>query len=195
MYLVIDLEATCAEEMPREQMEIIEIGAVWATPEGVVLDEFQTFVRPSGCAVLTPFCKELTSIQQSHVDAAPSFAEAMQAFSVFTQKYPNREWASWGRYDLLQWERDCQRNAVTNPLAGFHHTNLKNKFAKGRKIKEVGVTKALEIAGLGFEGTLHRGIDDARNIAKLVPLALPPIPTLPEKQELSASSCAKRVVG
>jgi inhibitor of KinA sporulation pathway (predicted exonuclease) len=40
--LVIDLEATCedADGLPASDMEIIEIGAVWATAEGNVLDTF-----------------------------------------------------------------------------------------------------------------------------------------------------------
>ena len=46
--LVIDLEATCddADGLPASDMEIIEIGAVWATAEGSVLDTFQALVRP-----------------------------------------------------------------------------------------------------------------------------------------------------
>ena len=48
MMLVIDLEATCDEGdgLPAIDMEIIEIGAVWATAEGSVLDTFQALVRP-----------------------------------------------------------------------------------------------------------------------------------------------------
>ncbi|GHT86553.1 hypothetical protein AGMMS49960_14700 [Betaproteobacteria bacterium] len=40
MILVIDLEATCddgnVKPIPPDEMEIIEIGAVWATAEGMV---------------------------------------------------------------------------------------------------------------------------------------------------------------
>ena len=49
--LVIDLEATCDEGdgIPASDMEIIEIGAVWATAEGTVLDTVQAPGRPVGC--------------------------------------------------------------------------------------------------------------------------------------------------
>ena len=59
MILVIDLEATCDEGdgLPPEHMEIIEIGAVWATADGNVLDTFQALVRPVVCPQLTQFCR------------------------------------------------------------------------------------------------------------------------------------------
>ena len=61
--LVIDLEATCddADGLPASDMEIIEIGAVWATAEGSVLDTFQALVRPVVRPQLTPFCRQLTN--------------------------------------------------------------------------------------------------------------------------------------
>jgi inhibitor of KinA sporulation pathway (predicted exonuclease) len=55
--LVIDLEATCDEgpHFSTEQMEIIEIGAVWANFDGTVIDSFQTFVRPEAPRVSRRF--------------------------------------------------------------------------------------------------------------------------------------------
>jgi len=60
--LVVDLEATCSDDgsIAPEEMEIIEIGACWATESGVVLQRFQHFVRPLQRPILTPFCKSLT---------------------------------------------------------------------------------------------------------------------------------------
>ena len=81
--LVIDLEATCddADGLPASDMEIIEIGAVWATVEGSVLDTFQALVRPVVRPQLTPFCRQLTNIQQADVDGAELFP-AVADFSV-----------------------------------------------------------------------------------------------------------------
>ncbi|MOA69379.1 hypothetical protein D3C78_1975310 [compost metagenome] len=39
--------------------------------------------------------------------------------------------------------------------------------------KRVGLNRALEMSGLTFLGTQHRGLDDARNIARLLPATLP----------------------
>jgi inhibitor of KinA sporulation pathway (predicted exonuclease) len=48
-YLIIDLEATCSDDgtVPRQEMEIIEIGAVMQSSRTFEIEsEFQTFVRP-----------------------------------------------------------------------------------------------------------------------------------------------------
>lgn len=62
---------------------------------------------------------------------------------------------------------------MVDPLAGFEHLNLKRSFAQARGIKEVGMAQALQLVGLALEGTHHRGLDDARNIARLLPWCLP----------------------
>ena len=62
---IVDLEATCWDDRPQysvDETEIIEIGCVLATPGGMVLDEFSTFVRPVEEPVLSRFCTRLTSI-------------------------------------------------------------------------------------------------------------------------------------
>ena len=50
------------------------------------------------------------------------------------------------------------------------HQNAKRLFAKAQRIgKEVGMAKACALVGLELEGQHHRGLDDAVNIAKLMP--------------------------
>ena len=69
-YLIIDFEATCANDgsVPRGEMEIIEIGAVLVEAATFgTLGTFQSFVRPVRHPMLTPFCTELTTITQSDV--------------------------------------------------------------------------------------------------------------------------------
>ena len=170
--LVIDLEATCDEGdgIPADQMEIIEIGAVWATAEGKVLDAFQSLVRPVVRPQLTPFCRQLVGIDQAEVDTADLFPVVAARLASFAQQHQaSRTWGSWGKFDATQLARDCERHGAPHPLQGFEHVNLKRRFAKARKIKEVGMARALQMVGLALDGTHHRGLDDARNIAKLLP--------------------------
>lgn len=173
LVLVIDLEATCDEGdgLPASDMEIIEIGAVWATTEGTVLDTFQALVRPVVCPQLTPFCRQLTGMRQADVDGAEVFPVVATRLTSFAQLHPaaGATWGSWGQFDAKQLVRDCERHGIQHPLAAFEHVNLKRRFAKARKIKEVGMARALQMVGLPLEGTHHRGLDDARNIAKLLP--------------------------
>lgn len=170
-YLIIDLEATCADDgsVPREQMEIIEIGAVMLHAQSLETEsEFQTFVRPVRHPVLTDFCKELTKIRQSDVESAPSFAEAVDAMKRWMYQYEDPLFCSWGNYDRTQFLQDCEYHGVAYPFRSGH-LNLKEEFSRAQNLrKRLGVTAALRRLGLQFEGTHHRAIDDARNIARIV---------------------------
>lgn len=174
--LVIDLEATCADDgsVPPEVMEIIEIGAVWATAEGAVLDRFQIFVRPLLRPRLTPFCTSLTGILQSDVDSAKLFAIAAKPLAQFAQDgaQEGSVWMSWGAYDLKQIERDCARHAVQNPVR-LPHQNAKQLFAKRQRLKKpTDLASACRLAKIGLEGSYHRALDDAINTARLLPWIL-----------------------
>ena len=153
---------------------MIEVGAVWATPDGRILAEFQTLVRPVLHPRLTPFCRQLTGITQADVDGAPLFPEVAARLASFAQLHQaeGARWGSWGQYDAKQLARDSARHGIANPLASFEHINLKRQFAKTRKIKEVGMARALQMIGLPLDGSHHRGLDDARNIAKLLPFSI-----------------------
>lgn len=174
--LVIDLEATCSNDecITGSNMEIIEIGACWVNPEGEILDTFQSFVRPVVNRILTPFCTELTTITQDEVDGAPTFDQVAPLLQEFAVKYleENSIWTSWGNYDRSQFEHDSARHGVENPVVHLPHANLKKIFAKKRKIKRVGMTAALQIAGIEHTGAHHRALDDAINISKLLRVVL-----------------------
>lgn len=173
--LVIDVEATCDEggRMPRREMEVIEIGAVLVDDATLqTLAEFQSFVRPRRNPSLTPFCTHLTKITQSHVDAAPTFAEAIEALRRFLDgRRPT--FCSWGDYDREQLADDAAFAGVRLPFSLTEHVNLKARFAEALgETKKRGTQGALTRVGLVFQGVQHRGIDDARNIARLLPWAL-----------------------
>lgn len=175
--LALDVEATCDNGLavPRREMETIEIGAVIVGAERELVGEFQTFIKPIRHARLTPFCTRLTSIRQADVDRAPYFHEAMEAFKAWFSKYPGLTlWGSWGGYDKRQLEQDCAFNGLSSSvyLPG-RHVNLKDacKQALGLSTKP-GLHEAIRIVGLDFAGTHHRGIDDARNIDRLLPYIL-----------------------
>lgn len=170
-YLVVDLEATCDDRgaVPRDESEIIEIGAVLLDGRSLEpIAELQTFVQPIVHRMLTPFCIELTTITQAQVGGAPLFPEAAAQLADFGR---GAVFCSWGAYDRDQLERDARRHRVPMPLPG-RHVNVKDLFARAAGERRIGNGRALERVGLARAGTHHRGIDDARNIARLVPYAL-----------------------
>lgn len=166
--LIIDLENTCMPEHERPadyHGQIIEIGAAWVTPNGEVLETFETFVQAEN--PVTEFCNELLGITQADVDGGLTFPEAMQALAEFAARHPDKTWASWGAADLNSLNHDCAHHGLECPLQGWDHRNLKKEWAKARRIKRVGMKKALEIAGIELEGPHHRALADVLNIAKL----------------------------
>ena len=173
-YIIVDLEATCwGKPTDRSRMEIIEIGAVLLeSADGSTSDEFSAFVKPVVEQTLSDFCKQLTSIEQSQIDEADYFWNVFPNFVDWIGTKPFRL-CSWGGYDLNQFRADCQRHKIKMPETFENHINLKKEFARLMKVKLCGMSKALKILKIPLEGTHHRGIDDAKNIAKIAQVILP----------------------
>ena len=93
-------------------------------------------------------------------------------------EFSDATFCSWGNYDRNQLAQDAQRHGIAPPL-GPDHWNLKEAFAQtgGSRRRGLGVFAALHKVGLDPIGTHHRGIDDARNIARLLPYVLGRNPT------------------
>jgi inhibitor of KinA sporulation pathway (predicted exonuclease) len=175
----VDLEATCDEVEKSEsnrslavvpdQMETIEIGLVVIDLESLeIVDEFQRFVRPQINPILTDFCKMLTSIQQADVDSAGTYVEVGQELGAFIARYPDAAWASWGDYDARQLERDAGLAACPSLLSGLQHFNVRKWHAGLYDNRPKSLKQTVESLGLVWQGTYHRGIDDARNVASIV---------------------------
>jgi 3'-5' exoribonuclease 1 len=172
--IVVDLEASCWEAAwVRKRMETIEIGAVRLDANLAVVDEFDSFVRPVAFPRLSSFCRRLTSISQEQVDAADTFPTVLGRFRGWIGPESYRL-VTWGPFDVGQIRLDCERHGIPFPeqLADAH-LDLKGVYARWKGIKRCGMDEALEQLGLAAEGTQHRGIDDARNLARIARAALP----------------------
>ena len=173
IYICFDLESTCHDRASKApegfRNEIIEIGAVMYDNYGRI-DEFQAFVRPHKFPELSDFCKTLTTITQKDVDGAKFFPEVLQDFKQWFT-IPNREtvFVSWGHYDRNQLRDDCQMHGVDKEwINEGNHISLKHKYAEWNKLKKgIGLGRACKEEGLVFEGTAHRGIDDAGMVGKI----------------------------
>lgn len=173
-FIIVDLEATCWENVRNyDRMEIIEIGAIlMPSPTSEPTREFAEFIKPVVEPILTEFCSQLTTIRQSNVDAADTFPVVFHRFLEWIGS-DHFVFCSWGGYDKTQFQIDCERHEIEFPDSLNNHINLKKEFAKMFSVKSCGMKRALSMAGLAFDGTHHRGIDDARNIAKLARMILP----------------------
>ncbi|CEQ39795.1 SPOSA6832_01343, partial [Sporobolomyces salmonicolor] len=126
-FLVFDVEATCdriegthhklAFAYPNEIIEWPVILLQWRRRDGPdgddtwvleKVDEYHSFVKPMWKPQLTPFCTELTGIEQADVDAAPTFPTLLRRFyndfalkhRLFTPEN-NTVWATDGPWGAL----------------------------------------------------------------------------------------------
>ncbi|MFU8827085.1 MAG: exonuclease domain-containing protein [Brevefilum sp.] len=167
--LVIDVEATCWEgDPPAGQIsEIIEIGlCVLDVASGTRETPRAIMVRPER-STLSDYCTQLTTITPEMVANGVSFAEACQLLQEEYRSF-QRTWASYGDYDRLQFSKQCEEEGISYPF-GRSHINVKNLLALQLGLKkEVGLQRGMQLMGLTPEGTLHRGVDDAWNIAAVL---------------------------
>lgn len=178
--LVTDLEATCCdkETIPRDESEIIEIGSVlvdFNNGKIEIIDEFQTFIKPVIHHQLTDFCVDLTKITQKMVDESPEFKEAYANFDKWIKGHDEMIFASWGGYDARQFIRSCTKHNTTFMFNKDDCLNLKELYAKNKPLSKkrgIGLGRALKMEGLEFIGSPHRGIDDAKNIARLLDVCM-----------------------
>lgn len=166
--LIIDLEATCWQgKIPAsESSEIIEIGiAVLDVQTGDITNNEGLLIKPTRSKV-SSFCTELTTITQEILDnEGTTFDEACKFLS---KNYSQYTWASYGAYDLKMMKSQCSVRNVEYPLS-MNHINVKELFSETKGLnRKVGMSGALGILNISLEGTHHRGVDDAKNIAKIL---------------------------
>jgi len=167
-YIIFDLEATCWVERENRQNETIEIGAVKVNDQKQIVSTYEQFIKPIRFPILSDFCKELTTITQDDVDNASYYYDAIEDFKswigVNDQDYIL---CSWGYYDRKQLESDSKVHNIEDHWVS-RHISLKHQYLKFKKIKRaVSMKKALKLENIPLDGTHHRGIDDAKNIAKI----------------------------
>lgn len=183
--LVVDIECTCwetSEEQGARPNEVIEVGICELHLRTGDCSLPRSYVVKPRFTEVSPFCTQLTGWTPEKVAAGVDIVDALQAIK---RDYgPDRDtlWCSYGEYDRIKLASDGR--ASLSGLYGIHrsdnpfakmrsHLNIKTLFAIKKGLREeVGMDKALRLAGFELEGRHHNGADDAFNIAKLARLVL-----------------------
>lgn len=175
--LVIDVEATCWDHPAPEGMksEIIEIGISAIDYKTKEIRLKDTIIVKPEYSTVSKFCNELTTLTDEYLEEhGVSFAEACKRLEK-EFKSRDRVWMSWGEYDRKQFERDCKEKGIRYPF-GRTHINAKPLFSFAYGIgTDLGVNQALEHLGMTFDGTPHRGDDDAYNISRILQKVFVPL--------------------
>jgi len=175
--IAFDLEATCWRQPPLSERqaietEIIEIGAVRLHP--VTREEegrFEMVVRPTRHTTLSPYCKELTGIEQADVDGALHFTEAWRRFHAWLEDTSTCEMISWGRWDIQQIERQIAEIAEEAPE--WTYTDAQREYGRWCRARELHgrsrkLTTVAQDLGLSTGATQHRALADAARLAQVV---------------------------
>jgi 3'-5' exoribonuclease 1 len=176
---VLDFECTCDARDDASNPwvhEIIEWPVVLVDArDGTVVDEFHHYIKPQERKSLTPFCTELTGITQTQVDNGLTLAEALEAFQEWLKVRDIGEGrlfsialATDGPWDFVNFlYPECVRKSLPYPLECSEWVDLRKLYADFHCVRSCNVKKMLAGAGMVFEGRLHSGIDDTRNIARI----------------------------
>jgi inhibitor of KinA sporulation pathway (predicted exonuclease) len=168
---IIDLECTCDDKIlfQTEDYEIIEVGVSLcelSIDDLKIIDSMQIYVKPLVRPILTTFCTELTGIKQTTVDQSNILADALPIVDKWMNENNVEVWGSWGN-DRKQFIIECRLKSLVNPMEKIHHFDIKRIFSELFGWR-VGMTRAMQLRGVVSEGRLHSGVDDARNVARLV---------------------------
>lgn len=185
---VLDFEATCDENMKALNMdhEIIEFPSVLLKYKNNKIErigEIQMFCKPKNNPTLTNFCKELTGITQDKIDNGILFPEALckhlnwlqLSIPDFDKVYLDERVIilTCGRWDLesmipkeyKNW--NLNKNEIHDIYRKF--VNIKEEYKYFYKKPNVyGMKFMLNDLNISLDGKHHSGIDDCRNIAKIV---------------------------
>ncbi len=167
--IVYDLEATCWDGEPyADQSEIIEIAAYRIDRYGEIEGPFQKFVKPILFPRLSPYCMDLTSIEQADIDTAAEFDEVIGHFLDWGEILQKETvFCAWGKYDARMLCRDCTLHDID--YSWLNRTlDVKQAYnkLKGHK-KALGLMRSCRKENIDFEGTPHRAIWDTYNLLKL----------------------------
>jgi ERI1 exoribonuclease 3 len=174
---VLDFEATCWKgSARRNDMEIIEFPSVLYkvnedTNTQEFISEFAKYVKPTK-NIISDFCTELTGITNEKVKDADKIHIVYKEHMEWLKKHCGEEHiviATCGKWDLST----MLPNEIMNkrlPVCKYYSTyiNVKDEFSYVYKQKVRGMTDMLTYLKLKLEGRHHSGIDDTRNIAKIM---------------------------
>ena len=150
---------------------------------------FHSFVRPTERPKLTGFCTELTGITQATVDSAPTLPTVLNQLYAFLQQhdltFPSTTpppptasaasisccWLCDGQSDLHHFlHAEVSRKRLSTPASLFsHYCDIRLVFGSYHPhCTRPHLQRMLREVGLRFIGRPHSGLDDAKNVARLL---------------------------
>ncbi len=175
-FLVLDFEATCENKVKMKPQEIIEFPVLKVNARTLETESiFHTYVQPTANPVLTRFCIDLTGITQEMVTGQPILKEVLEDFHKWMRDNGllmpdvNSRFVTCGDWDLkTMLPSQCRHFKLTVPDYFHNWINIKELYSRVTKERATGMPGMLRGLGLELDGRHHSGIDDSKNIAKIL---------------------------
>lgn len=175
-FLILDFEATCDNATKIKPQEIIEFPVLKVNAQTMKTESiFHTYVQPTAHPVLTPFCTELTGITQDMVDGQPTLEETLKSFHKWMGDNglldPNVRscFVTCGDWDLkTMLPSQCKHFKLHIPDYFRKWVNIKRIFEAATSQRALGMPGMLRALHLELQGRHHSGIDDSKNIARIL---------------------------
>ncbi|KZV70484.1 hypothetical protein PENSPDRAFT_631673 [Peniophora sp. CONT] len=159
-----------------------------------VAGQFRSFVRPTWRPALSDFCTQLTGITQNQVDDAPTFPRVLSQFSTFLahhglirpktgERLLRYCWCTDGPFDIRDFVvKQCFISNIRMPywlqgdvmdvrqvVSDWANPTPRGQHQRFLRRQSPNITMQLRLLELAeFQGRQHSGIDDTRNIARIV---------------------------
>ena len=176
-FLVLDFEGVinkdpgCPDVMEIIEFPVLKMNARTLETEGI----FHTYVQPVIHPKLNSIATEITGITQEMVDGQPILQEVFTMLDSWMQKEGLLEkgvnfcFVTCGDWDLkLGLTINCDYLKISYPDYLKKWVNIKTYFQSTIGKKGYSMKTMLRDLGLSLDGHHHSGIDDSKNIAKIL---------------------------
>ncbi|OZC11177.1 SAP domain protein [Onchocerca flexuosa] len=180
-FVVMDFECTCEADLYNYNHEIIEFPAILVdVRKKEIVDIFHSYVRPLVNPQLSEFCSAFTGITQEMVDKASPFIDVLDSFRAWMQSHRLGQkdvryaFVTDGPWDIAKFfQMQCiqsKLNAVPHDFRFYINIrrSFANKYCKRRSMQKINLSGMLTFLNMEFEGREHSGLDDSKNIARIV---------------------------
>ncbi len=175
---ILDFEATCWDDSRNDEIrEIIEFPSLlykidWKNKASFVA-EFQKYVKPTLHPILSDFCVDLTKITQETVNQADTFDVVYKQHNEWIKKnVPAGErlvFITCGKWDLeIMLPIETKRHKLELLHCYTKFLDIKKEFKRKFGVNCGGMMNILKKLKIEHTGQHHSGIDDCKNLAKIV---------------------------
>ncbi|PAV82935.1 hypothetical protein WR25_00959 [Diploscapter pachys] len=174
--LVLGFETTCIENGQIQPVkEIIEFSVIAISTDGWrETAAFHKYIKPTINPTLTTFCTSLTRIEQETVNNGKKLFGVLKDFDSWLEenqiKQTNFTFVTYSDWDLkFVLSDECRAKKIKIPEYFTKWIDLKKAYAEHTgEFPEGGLGEMLVRCNLTFEGRLRRGINNTRNVCRVV---------------------------